>query len=329
MKLASAHPDDPVAQDTLSQFYAMIGTTVNRQNRLQESLVYYRKAAEVRESIYRRNPRNTKYQRSLMIGYGHVGDVLGNPFTGCLGDYRGALDYYQKAARIAEDMNHADPSDKRAGFDMGMIWTRIGATREAAGDPKHSNEALDRAIAQFEPVLKSSPGNANYSRGIAIAYEYRGRNMWLLGDRALAMTWYRKSLAIADRLIADRPTDTAAHSQRVAVKGPISNLLAMAGDRAGAIQAARDAVAEAEENHPQGGTLQSVARAWFWYGQTFETLKEFRTAAFGYTQSAEAWRKTGPGLSGTFAAQLREAQRKAVLCGANFSPRNRPAMRNP
>jgi tetratricopeptide (TPR) repeat protein len=312
VKLAAAHPGDLGAQDTLSQYYAMIGTTVNRQNRLQESLLYYRKAAEVREAIYRKNPRNTKYQRSLMIGYGHIGDVLGNPFTGCLGDYRGALEYYQKAERIAEDMSRADPSDKRAGFDMGMIWTRIGAARQAAGDLKQSNQALDRAIAQFEPVLKSSPGNANYARGIAIAYEYRARNLWLLGNRTAAIAWYRKSLTIADKLIAGRPADTAAHAQRCAAKGPISSLLALAGDREGAVQAAREAVAEAEANLSHGGTLPSVARAWFWCAQTYETLHDSKTAAAGYAKSLEAWKKTGPGLTGPFAAQMREAQRKAA-----------------
>ena len=300
IKLAKAHPDDAGVQDTLSEYYAMLGSTMNRQNRLEESLVYYRKAAEVREASYRKNPHNTKFQRSLMIGYGHIGDTLGNPFTGCLGDYRGALDYYDKAARIAEDMSSADPSDKRAVFDLGMIWTRIGASRQAAGDPKGSNQALDRAIAQFEPLVQASPDNASDARGLAIAYEYRGRNQWLLGDRSSAMIWYRKSLAIADKVIAIHPTDVGGRSQRVAANGPISVLLAMEGDRANAARIAQETVSEAHDNLSSGGTLVSEARAWFWYGQTYETLRDDQTAAAGYEKAVEAWKRTGPALTGAF-----------------------------
>ena len=189
IKLAAEHPEMQAAQNKLSEFYSLIGITANRNDRLAESLVYYRKAVEVREAIYRQDPRNTHIQRNLMIGYGHIGDVLGNPFTACLAEYTRALEYYQKAADIVDDMRRADASDKRASFDAGMIWTRIGATRQAAGDAKWSNQALDRAIAEFEALMAGSvgPGNASYSRGVAIAYEYRGRNMWLLGDRQSAV----------------------------------------------------------------------------------------------------------------------------------------------
>ncbi len=315
LKMASSHPDDPAAQDMLSQYYAMIGTSLNREGRQQESLVYFRKSAEVREAIYLKNPRNTKFQRSLMIGYGHVGDVLGNPFTGCLGDYAGALVYYQKAEQIAEDMRRADPSDNRAGYDMGMIWTRIGATRQAAGDLKLSNQALDQAIAQFEPVLKTSPGNATYAHGVAIAYEYRGRNLWLLGDRAAALACYRKSLEIADRLIAKRASDINSRAQRVADKAQMSNLLALSGDRAGAIRLGDEAVAEVQENLSRGGTVQNVARTLFWYAQTLEILNEFQAAAAAYTKSFEAWKST-PVLTGPYAEQMREAGRKAGLLRA-------------
>jgi serine/threonine protein kinase len=313
-KLAQARPDDLGAQDTLSQYLAIIGMTINRQNRMQEALGFYRKAAEVREAIYRKSPRNTKYQRSLIIGYGHVGDMLGNPFTGCLGDYEGALDYYQKARRIAEDMNRADPSDKRAAFDLAMIFTRMGATRQAAGDLKHADEDLDRAIAQFEPLVKSSPGNSTYEHGVAIAYEYRGRNMFLLGDRTAAMMWYGKSLSLCERLLAERPTDTGARLQRVADKGPISTLLALGGDREGAVKMAQEAVTEAEYNLPRGGTLPSTARAWLSYAETFEALKDCKSASAAYLKSAETWKKTGAALTGPFAQQMREAERNAVRC---------------
>jgi tetratricopeptide (TPR) repeat protein len=308
VKLAAASPGNLDAQNKLSDIHALIGTAANRLNRFNESLVYYRRAAEIREMILARNPRNTKFQRSLMIGYGHIGDVLGNPFMGCLGDYRGSQEYFQKAARIAEDMNRADPSDKRAAFDVAMIQTRLGATRQAAGDLKQANEDLGRAITQLEALLAGSPDNANYTRAVSVAYEYRGLCLWHLGDRKAAMGSYRKSLAISSGMIAASPNDLHAQVQDVAAKGPMATLLALAGDRAGAIKMADEMVKES-------ASLSVIhrAHAWGWCGQTYEALADFQTAAAAYGKAADAW-KSVPGVLDIppYGQQMREAQRKAA-----------------
>jgi serine/threonine protein kinase len=313
-KLAAAYPDDLDKQNKLSEFYSMLGTSANRLYRLDESLSYYRKAAEAREAIYRQHPRNTKIQRNLMIGYGHIGDILGNPFTGCLGDYPGALEYYQKAADIAEEMKRADPSDQRAGFDMGMIWTRIGATRQAAGDLRGSNEDLDRSIAQFETLMKVSPGNAAYSRGFAIAYEFRGRNTWLLGDRQAARVQYQKSLDLTNQLIAARGADVSALVQQIADEGPIADLMALAGDRAGAIKLADKMLKTAEGLRDQRRDLH-VAQSYKWYAQAYEALHDFETAADAYQKSADTWKALLAGISiPPYDAQMEEALQKAAEC---------------
>ena len=324
IKLAAAHPEMLNAQNLLSEVYSLIGTTANRTDRLEERLDYYRKAVEVREAIYRQNPRNTKIQRNLMIGYGHIGDTLGNPFTGCLAEYQRALEYYQKAADIADDMKRADPSDQRASFDVAMIWTRIGATRQAAGDPKRSNQALDRAIAEFDTLIAGAPGNASYSRGVAITYEYRGRNMWLLGDRGSALAWYRKSLGRTQELLAVHPTDVSERSQVIADEGPIAALQALAGDRTGARRVAGELLKEAEGLNGAYAPVH-MARSWWWYGQTYEALSEFETAASAYTKSADVWRLV-PGVSGIpqYQTELSVALQHAAECRRKIANRSKP-----
>jgi eukaryotic-like serine/threonine-protein kinase len=320
-RLAAANPGDLDKQNKLSEFYALIGTSLSRSNRMEEALSYYRKAANVREVIYQQHPRNTKIQRNLMIGYGHIGDILGNPFTGCIGDYPGALKYYQKAAGIAADMKRADPSDQRAGSDMGMIWTRMGATRQAAGDLKRSNEDLDRAIAQFESLIAKSPGNTTYSRGVAIAYEFRGRNMWLLGDRGAAMVWYRKSLDLTNHLIAVRGADVSATVQQMADEGPIAVLLSLAGDRAAAIKMADKMLKEAQDLKDVRRDLH-VAQSWGWYAQTHEALHDFETAATAYENAADTWKVVlGDATNPPYQAQMQEARRSAAQCRKRI-PRN-------
>jgi tetratricopeptide (TPR) repeat protein len=311
-KLAAAQPANLDRQDKLSEFYAIIGTTLNRFNRIDEALTYYRKASTVREAIYRQNPRNTRLQRNLMIGYGHIGDVLGNPFTGCLADYSGGLEYFLKAAAIAEDMHRADPSDRRASFDTAMVWTRIGATQSAAGSLPQSNQYLDRAIALFETLMARSPGNAGYLRGVSLAYDFRAQNLWTQRDTRAALVWYRKSLAMADRVLAISSSDLSARGQRMADEGPVATLLAETGDRAGAIQMVEGLVKEAEPLQDYRRELH-LARAWGWYGRVYETLHDYRLAEIGYAKSSEAWNRV-PGVSSVppYLAQLQEMTRKAA-----------------
>jgi serine/threonine protein kinase len=311
-RFAAAQPADLDRQNALSEVYSLLGTTANRLGRIDEALRYYRKAAEVREAIYRRNPRSTKIQRNLMIVYGHVGDMLGSPFTGCLGDYRGALDYYQKAADIAEDMRRTDPSDRRAAFDVAMIWTRIGATRQAVGDPAQSNADLERAISQFESLMAGSPGNAPYSRGMAMAYEYRGRNMWLLGNHSAAINWYRKSLSLTDILLKARASDTTARVQQIATEGPLATLLALEGNQAEALRLADRVVKDANELQDVRRTIH-VARSWWWTAQTQEALHHNDAAAAAYEKSAEAWKGVaGSSMISPFKEQMQECLRKVA-----------------
>ena len=55
-------------------------------------------------------PDDVAVERDLPIVYGHIGDAMGNPFLISLGDYRGAVEWYAEAAKIARRMTAADAS---------------------------------------------------------------------------------------------------------------------------------------------------------------------------------------------------------------------------
>ena len=169
--------------------------------------------------------------------------------------------------------------------------------------------------------MAGSPGNATYLHGMAIAYEFRGRNMWLLGDRTAALAGYLKSLEVANRLLAKSPGDLTSLSQRLADKGPIATLLALAGDRAGALKMTDELMQQAVELSLQHSGLH-IARAWWWCGQTREALHDFPEAAAAYEKSLEAWKKL-PAMSGIpqYQAEMREVLHKAAQCKAKI-PRN-------
>jgi eukaryotic-like serine/threonine-protein kinase len=316
IQLAAAQPQNLNAQIMLANIYSLIGTAIDRSGHPREALEFFRKAIQAREAVFQGNPRNTRVTRDLMMGYGHAGDLLGSPLMTSLGDYKGALTYYGKAEQLAEQMSGADASDKRASYDLGMIRTRVGATLIAAGDPKKASGELDRAIAQFEPLIAISPTSATYSHGVAMAYEFRARAAWLLGSREEALTWYRRSLAGTEDLLKARPADLAGRKQKVSDLGPIALLLAISGDRAAAIKIADQAVTEAKEL-----PISYVARSWSWYAQTREQLKDYQAAATGYAQAVEAWKKMPDiAFSPPIQTEIREAERKAAACRKRAVP---------
>lgn len=310
IRLAAAQPLNLDAQVTLANIYSLIGTALDRSDRVKEALEFFAKAIGVREAAFQRDPRNTRVMRDLMMGYGHAGDLLGSPILVSLGDYKGALTYYEKAVQLGAAMSRADSSDKRASYDLGMIRTRIGATLAVAGDPKGAIRNLDRAIAEFEPLVALSPTSATYVHGIAMAYEFRGRAEWLLGRHEEALACYSRSLKDTEKLLAVRPSDQPARRQQVHDKGPVAVLVAMSGDRSTALKLADEVIQEAKDL-----PATYLTRAWSWYAQTYEQLKDFRTAATAYAQAAERLKKEpAASFSPPVQAELREAQRKAAEC---------------
>ena len=308
--LAGRMPHSLEALSTLSDIHSLLGTSLNRNNRMEESLAAYRKAVEIRENEIRLNPRNNRIQRDLMIGYGHIADMLGSPLMANMADYLGAVEYYAKAERIAERMSAADPSDVRARYDVGMVWTRIGASAWAARDVRAASEALDKAVSAFDPLVKSSPGSATYARGLALACEFRGRTFWLAGDREHALSSFRRSVAAVEKFAGPGPLDRSVRGQLAAAKGTMAILLALDSDRDSALETAKDAIQLSSDLAPH-----NPARAWDCYGQTCEALKDYAAALAAYGQSLRLW-KTVPRLavSPALQAELRATQQRAQLC---------------
>jgi hypothetical protein len=214
----------------------------------------------------------------------------------------------------------SDPSDTRAAYDVGMILTHIGAAHHGAGDFKASNEALDRAIGVFEPMISASPRNTDYMKGATIAYDYRGRNTWMLGNPVGAMAWYRKALVLADRLIAASPNDPTSRSEEISTKGPLGVLMALSGDRTGAVKMVDESLKATE-------TLKPInkARAWWWYGRAYEALHDFPTAADGFHESLDNWKLVPEAMSTIpYKDQILEIETHLAQCRKHVKARYNP-----
>src|SRR5262249_42649615 len=122
---AARRPSDPAARLPVASALAAVGMAESGLNRLTDALAHYRQGTSELEALVASQPGNVSWNRDLMLAYGHIADVLGNPGLQNLGDRAGALRAYRQAAEIGKRLHDADPADQRAASDYGVVLSRV------------------------------------------------------------------------------------------------------------------------------------------------------------------------------------------------------------
>jgi hypothetical protein len=97
-EVASVRQEDPGLRHSLAGAYASVGMSESQVGRLDDALAHFRDGVAEMEKLVAAEPRHVSWSRDLMLAYGHVADVLGNPAMQNLGDREAALHVYRQAA---------------------------------------------------------------------------------------------------------------------------------------------------------------------------------------------------------------------------------------
>jgi len=316
-QLLAEHPKDTDLLLNLAQNYSQLGVIASRRGRPRESLADHLKSVAWREQAIALRPNDVAAQRELMMAYGHIGDMLGSPFLWSLGDSRGARENYDKAARIAQQMVLADPSNKQAHTDLGIVLMRLGTVQDSPSEAAASLATLKKSEDILEPLLSSGARNFGYTTQLAILHEFKARRLIQLGDATAALASYRRSLELCQMILPIRPTDTNLVHQQMFDMGGIAVLLGKIGDRASALDAVRkvQALAAPFITPRDPWDLAFVARASGWSGEVYENLArrgagepraaDYRQAVAWYRTALEDWRKLEADAKARFAPEMR------------------------
>lgn len=328
--VAAEHPGDRDLLTQLADAHSTLGKTLLVSTPL-EALDEFKQAAAIRERQVALNPDDALLRRVLMVAYGHIGDVLGNPWGDNLGRPAEAIAYYHKAVAIAESLAQADPSNSRAQYDLASALMREGLIAPAADGIPDSLKTLRRAAAIEETLRVRDAKNYRHAENLAVLYEYIGTRLADLGDRDAALAGYRQSLALAESVSAEAPRDISARYQMLVDYHWLSRLRAEAGDRAGALEMAQAAIAAVgrfEKEIPDAPSLPYyAARGRQWLGEVYRRLAEagrggaaqrvrdWRSARAAFSASVEAWKKTAAARDpGTLARELRDSEAGLAEC---------------
>jgi len=278
--LAERYPDRADFVLEQSNGYALVGRFLQRQGDTHAVLEAFLKAVSLREGLVKTHPKDVVYKRNLMIGYGHVGDILGgSPLVDSLGDSAGAQAYYRKAVAIGQELYDADPNDRTAKFDLAAGLERLGMVEASPSNADESLASLKRSATILESLVADDPKSMSRKRMLALTLEYVGRRLQTLRRYPEAISNCQRSLAIAQTLVTIDPADRSAWSQTIASGRVLSTSLALSGDRTAALRQAQATIAQAEASGTDKRSEQRyVAEATIELGSIYEILAKHSTA---------------------------------------------------
>ena len=187
----------PAMLQSLATAYASVGMAEGKRGRLLEGLKNYQQGAELMEKLVASEPHNASLRRDLMLAYGHIADISGNPNLENLGNRAAALETYRKAAEIGKALYEADLANERAAVDYGIVLSRVATTIDD-NDPKAKASAYRESLQVLQQVALTSPNDLSIQLYLAFGNQQLGDTLKMSGDFAGAEKAYSEAATIAD-----------------------------------------------------------------------------------------------------------------------------------
>jgi eukaryotic-like serine/threonine-protein kinase len=298
-EVSSARPTDPEAARAVSAAYAAVGMGQSVVGQLTDARTNFEHGAAGLAKLVAADPRNVSLNRDLMLAYGHVADVLGNPALQNLDDRAGALRMYQQAAVIGKRLFDADRADQRAAKDYGIVLSRVETAMDD-GDLPGKIAVQRESLQVLEQASAISPSDVSLQIYRSVVAQHMGDAFTAMGDRQLAQAAYRDSVAIAEA------TMRLGNSATLILFVQSSRKLALNAVGLGSRREALDFAARALDmaQHPPAGASPSsriIPRGLSAMGLTYAALLGSRLHEAGDREQASTW--LGKALDGWRATQ--------------------------
>src|SRR5205085_3382629 len=157
----------PAQLQSLATADTAVGMSEGRLGQLQDALAHFREGAAQMEKLGAADPQNASLRRDLMLAYGHIADVSGNPNLNNLGDRVGALQAYRRAAEIGKALYEGDRANEQAGADYGIVLSRVAAAMDD-GDLNAKLAVERESLKVLNEMAHISPGD--FSVQLYLAY---------------------------------------------------------------------------------------------------------------------------------------------------------------
>jgi tetratricopeptide (TPR) repeat protein/tRNA A-37 threonylcarbamoyl transferase component Bud32 len=148
-----------------------------------------------------------RHQLFLAGAYVTIGDVQGGPDASSLGDVRGALRSYQRAAEILESVATAEPENVAALDTMMLNLIKIGDAYKGLGDRAAALASFRKAVELGQHILETYPRRQSVRGNLSSAHERMGLALQEQGEIDSALGQFQNALQITEELTAGKTTD--------------------------------------------------------------------------------------------------------------------------
>jgi len=180
-----------------------------------------------------------------------MGDMLGGSHVSNLGDYQGALTYFQAFERLAARVVQLDPNNSTQLHNLAVAHERIGNMLAKLGRYSEALDSYNRALAMHQHQATDLHNTAAQidlllvDAQIAKSWKESGRP-----ERALL--YYRRMQERARRVLQAHPDNALASNTLIWSQGDVADCLALRGRRAEALRLYETALPQARKLAPPG-----------------------------------------------------------------------------
>lgn len=271
--LYKADPSNADEQRGLATSLERVGTMISWQTgNVNESLDYYRRAREIRESVVS-GSNKVEDRREMAKIYEVTGDAQKKNR-----DAAGALESYRRAMAIRESLSAADPTSAITGRDLAISHSKIAELLALTSDAAGALESQRRATSIFETLAREDPNNAKARREMAFAYNKLGDLLWYSDDVAGAIEQYKKAKEIRQSLVALDPANAQARRDLAMSDAGLGDTLIRKGEIAEGRELIKKALAIFEElaarSPDDGEARRDLAIGYQTFGETLAAVAD-------------------------------------------------------
>lgn len=162
------------------------------------------------------------------------------------GRTREALQHFESARAIAEQLVKADLANVQAQRDLTVFCNNLGDASLELGDAKTAREAYEKGLEVSTHLATAAPHDALSQRALSVSYERLGSLRLKLGDSKGARDLYQKGLALRERLAQAAPASAQAERDLFVAYSKIGDVSLALGETAAAGDAYQKALVSSE-----------------------------------------------------------------------------------
>jgi len=289
-QMVVAYPARPESQDSLAEAQISLGLASKASGDFTRAEQSYRSALAIRQQLVEQNPNNTGYQRSLLMAYGHIGDLLGLPENRGLDRLPEAVEAFDKAGEIAESMVRLDPANRVALADRATALSRSATCLvEMPNGAERALTNLSQARDILTNLLKADPSNQQLGLRMLAIDGLSGKGLIAVG-RLNEATYSLERVRASSKAFQGGSLQALAQGWFAGSTLRLAQIKAIRGDQATAVALTEETIAAVPgSNIPKysWGYALFCSRL----GSAYMQIGRSASAAEWFQKSVDEWRK--------------------------------------